>query len=330
MINGRKLLKPLIYLAVLVFLFAIPLFVQGNYLLHIFIMCGISVLLASSFRLISTTGQMSLGHAGFMAIGSYTTALLVMKSGFPFWEALPLGGVAAALIALLVGYPFVRVRKVYFAMLTLFLGQVIRLTIAEWRGMTGGTSGLLGIPSPNSIDFFGLYNMVFNTKVIYYYLILVIVLISLLILYRISSSRVGRTLMAIQQGDYVAASIGIGVNNYKVFAWCVGCFFAGIAGGFYAHYIKVLTPDSFGVIQAIYVMVYAVVGGRSKFLGAVIGAILLTALPEFLRPLKEYQPLVFVGILFIIIFLLPGGLVDLPKLVTSRIRELRRSKVDYA
>jgi branched-chain amino acid transport system permease protein len=326
----NKLIKPLLYLVIITFLFCVPLFVHGNYLLHIFIMCGISIILASSFRLISLTGQMSLGHAGFMAVGSYVSALLVMKSGLTFWESLPIGGIAAALLALVVGYPFVRVKKVYFAMLTLFLGQVIRLTIMEWRGMTGGTSGLLGIPSPNAIDFFGLFNIVFNTKVAYYYLILVIMLISLLILYRITSSKVGRSLQAIQQGDFVAASVGISVIDYKVLALCIGCFFGGIAGSFYAHYIKVLTPDSFGVMQAIYIMVYVVVGGRNRFLGAAIGAFILTALPEFLRPLKEYQPLVFVAIMFAIIFLLPGGLVDLPKLIASRINKPGRSKVKYA
>jgi branched-chain amino acid transport system permease protein len=293
-------------------------------------MTEINIILASSLRAIATTGQMSLAHAGFMAIGAYTSALLVMKLGLSFWVALPLGGIASAVIALLVGYPFVRVKRVYFAMLTLFLGAVIRLIIMEWRNLTRGSSGLLNIPPPNSLNFFGLYNIVFDSKVPYYYLILVLMLITLLFLYRIDSSRVGRTLLAIQQDDSVAESIGINVTNFKVIAWCVGCFFAGIVGAFYAHFIKTLTPDSFGVLQAIYVIVYMVVGGRRRFYGAILGAFILTLLPEFFRILKEYQPFVFVGILLIITFFLPGGLADLPKLGASLVRRLKGPSVTHA
>jgi branched-chain amino acid transport system permease protein len=325
-----QFVKLVIGTVLILLLFSIPLFTKGAYLLHILIVAGINIILAISLRTIATTGQMSLAHAGFMAIGAYTSALLVMKLGLSFWVALPLGGIASALIALVVGYPFVRVKRVYFAMLTLFLGAVIRLIIMEWRNLTHGTSGLLNIPPPNSLSFFGLFHIVFDSKVPYYYLILVLVLISLFFLYRIDSSRVGRTLLAIQQDDSVAESVGINVTNFKVLAWCVGCFFAGITGAFYAHFIKTLTPDSFGVLQAIYVVVYMVVGGRRRFYGAILGAFILTLLPEFLRILKEYQPFVFVGILLIITFFLPGGLVDLPKLGVSLIRRHRTARISHA
>jgi branched-chain amino acid transport system permease protein len=330
MSKGAQLIKPASYTALILLLFLIPIFVKGGYYLHILIMVGINIILASSLRTIATTGQFSLAHAGFMAIGAYTSALLVMKLGLSSWAALPLGGIAAALLALLVGYPFVRVKRVYFAMLTLFMGEVIRLVIVEWRDLTHGSSGILNIPPPNSLSFFGLFNIAFDSKVPYYYFILVLVLISLLFLYRIESSRVGRTLLAIQQGDFVAESVGINITGFKVFAWCVGCFFAGIAGSFYAHYVLVLTPASFGILQAIYVVVYMIVGGRRRFAGAILGAFILTLVPEVFRALKEYQPFVFVGILFIIIFFLPGGLVDLPELVRTRIRRLRGASVGHA
>jgi len=330
MSKGARLVKPASYTALVVLLFLVPLFVKGAYFLHILIMAGIAIILTSSLRTIATTGQISLAHAGFMAIGAYTSALLVMKLNFSYWVALPLGGIAAALLALLVGYPFVRVKRVYFAMLTLFMGAIIRLTIMEWRGLTGGTSGLLGIPPPNSIVIPGFLNIAFDSKVPYYYLILALVLISLLFLHRIDSSCVGRTLLAIQQGDFVAESVGINVTRFKVFALCVGCFFAGITGSFYAHFIKVLTPDSFGVLQAIYLVVYMVVGGRRRFYGAILGAFILTLLPEFFRILREYQPFVFVGILLVIIFLLPDGLVSLPEAVKSRIKKAPEGRVSNA
>jgi len=330
MSKGASLIKPASYTALIVLLFLIPLFVKGAYFLHILIMAGIAVILTSSLRTIATTGQISLAHAGFMAIGAYTSALLVMKLDLSFWAAFPIGGISATLLALLVGYPFVRVKRVYFAMLTLFMGEVIRLTISEWRDLTHGTSGLLNIPPPNSIVIPGLLNIAFDSKVPYYYLILALVLISLLFLYRIDSSRVGRILLAIQQGDYVAESVGIHVTHFKVLALCVGCFFAGITGSFYAHYIKVLTPDSFGVLQAIYVVVYMVVGGRRRIYGAILGAFILTLLPEFFRILKEYQPFVFVGILLIITFFLPGGLADLPRLGASMLGRLKGPGVNHA
>jgi branched-chain amino acid transport system permease protein len=330
MSKGAPLVKPISYTALVVLLFLVPLFVKGAYFLHLLIMAGITVILTSSLRTIATTGQISLAHAGFMAVGAYVSALLVMKLNFSFWVALPLGGISAALLALLVGYPFVRVRRVYFAMLTLFMGEIIRLTIMEWRDLTHGTSGLLNIPPPNSIVIPNLLKIAFDSKVPYYYLILALVLISLLFLYRIDCSRVGRVLLAVQQGDYVAESVGIQVTNFKVLALCVGCFFAGIAGSFYAHYIKVLTPDSFGVLQAIYIVVYMVVGGRKRFYGAIVGAFILTLLPEFFRVLKEYQPFVFVGILLAIIFLMPDGLVSLPEAVKSRIKSFRKVRVNNA
>jgi branched-chain amino acid transport system permease protein len=330
MSKGRQLVKPASYAALILLLFLVPIFVRGAYPLHVLIIIGINIILTSSLRTIATTGQISLAHAGFMAIGAYTSALLMMKLGLPFWATFLMGGIAAALIALLVGYPFVRVRRVYFAMLTLFTGAIIRYTIMEWRGMTGGTSGLLHIPPPNPIVIPGLLNITFDSKVTYYYLILVLVLISLLFLYRMDSSRVGRTLLAIQQGDFVAESVGINVTNFKVLAWCIGCFFAGIAGSFYAHYIRVLTPDSFGIIQAIYIVVYMVVGGRRKFSGAILGAFIFTLIPEVFRGLREYQPFVFVGLLFIVIYFLPGGLVDLPEAIRARIRKRREASIGDA
>jgi branched-chain amino acid transport system permease protein len=328
--KGPRLVKPASYAALILLLFLVPIFVRGAYPLHVLIIIGINIILTSSLRTIATTGQISLAHAGFMAIGAYTSSLLMMKLGLPFWATFLIGGIAAAIIALLVGYPFVRVRRVYFAMLTLFTGAIIRYTIMEWRGLTGGTSGLLNIPPPNPIVIPGLLNITFDSKVTYYYLILVLVLISLLFLYRIDSSRVGRTLLAIQQGDFVAESVGINVTNFKVLAWCVGCFFAGIAGSFYAHYIRVLTPDSFGIIQAIYIVVYMVVGGRRKFSGPILGAFIFTLIPEVFRGLREYQPFVFVGLLFIVIYFLPGGLVDLPEAVRARFRKRREASVGDA
>jgi branched-chain amino acid transport system permease protein len=329
MTKKAKYIAAALYFLLFAFLFTIPLYITGAYYLHILIIVGINVILAISLRTISSTGQLSMAHAGFYAIGAYTSAILVKKLGFSFWGTLWLGGLAAAIFALALGYLIVRVKRVYFSMLTLFIGQIVALVLIQWRDFTGGNSGLLSIPSPNIINLFG-RTIEFTSKTSYYYLILILVLITLLVLYRIDSSRVGKSFLAVQQGDYVAESIGINVTGYKVLSWTIGCFFAGIAGAFYAHYTRILTPNSFGVLPTIYIVVYMVVGGRRKFYGAIIGAIILTILPEFFRSLQEYQPFVFVAILFVIIFLLPGGLVDLPALIRSKFRKSRDVSVKHA
>ena len=149
--RGTQVIKPAGYAVVILFLFWVPVLIKDVYVLHVLIMAGISIILASSLRSIASTGQFSLAHAGFMAVGAYTSALLTMKLNVSFWVALPLGGVTAGVLALVVGYPFVRVKRVYFAMLTLFLGQIIRVILTEWRGLTGGNAGLLNIPRPDSI-----------------------------------------------------------------------------------------------------------------------------------------------------------------------------------
>lgn len=324
MIEGVKLLKRAGCAAIVLFLFLLPLFVKGQYYLHILIVVGVNVILASSLRIMTTTGQFSLGHAGFMAIGAYTSALLTMELNLSFWVSLPLGGIASGLLALIIGYPFVRVKRAYFAMLTLFTGEVIRLVITEWRDLTGGSTGLLDIPPPNPLIIPGLLGIGFTSKEPYYYLVLVLVLMTLLFFYRMERTRILPSFLAIQQDDSVAESVGIDTAGSKVLALCVGCFFAGIAGSFYAHYVLVLSPGSFMVLQSIYLMVYVMVGGRRSFSGPIWGALILTFIPEVFRGLKEYQPFIFSGTLFVIIFCLPAGLAGLPHVAEMVIRKRGR------
>jgi branched-chain amino acid transport system permease protein len=305
-------------------LLLIPLFVKDAYVLHILIMVAINVILASSLRLIATSGQLSLGHGGMMVIGAYTSALLVMKLGFSTWAALPTAGLATGGIAVLVGYPFTRLRRIYFTMVTIFFAEVIRLTIEQWRELTGGTSGLLNIPPPNAIFGFGFVGIDFASRAHFYYLILALVLLTLLVLYALEHSRIGLSWSSIQQAESLAESVGINTTRFKVIAFAIGSFFAGIAGAFYTHYMAVLTPSAFGVFYAINILVYMVVGGLGRFSGPIAGAIVLTILPESMRILKEYQPFVFAGVMMVTVVFLPEGLVGLPerlrKLVKERLR----------
>jgi len=296
----------------------IPILFKGNeYFLHIYIVCAINVILANSLRAIAISGQMSIGQAGFMAIGAYTSAILAARFNVPIYVALLMGGLASMAVAGVIGFPLSRVRTVYFVMVTMFLGEVIRLLIFEWRSMTGGSTGMMSIPRPESISFFGLLRVDFTERFAFSYLALVLLVIVLLVLYRIERSHLGIVLAGIGQEEPLASSVGVNVAGHKVLIFCIGSLFTGLAGALYAHYMTVLTPDSFGIFASLYILVYVVVGGK-KFAGPIAGAVLLTLIPEIFSGLKEYQPFVFVLVLFLVIFLLPGGLSDLHRIVGFR------------
>jgi branched-chain amino acid transport system permease protein len=318
--NKRKIVPRLSASILLVVLLLVPLFIHQPYVVHVLIMMGVNIILASSLRFIATIGQFSLAHAGMVSIGAYASALLVMELGFSFWVALPLAGLTAMAIAFLVGYPFVRLKGIYFTMVTLFLTEFIKLLAEEWRGLSGGVAGIIAIPRPNAIIVPGLLNVTFASKVDFYYLALILVGFTLLILYAIESSRIGITFSSIQQSEPLAESVGVNSSGFRVLAFGIGCFFAGIAGAFYSHYLSAIAPGSFGFLLSIYAFIYMVVGGMRRFSGPIIGAIMLTLIPELSRGFKEYEPFVFAGILLLIILFLREGVVSLPEKLSKTIK----------
>jgi branched-chain amino acid transport system permease protein len=314
----RKILdKSLVYWAIVVILFLIPIFITGEYQLHVMILVGIAVIMSSSLRVIFNSGQLSMGHGGLMTLGAYTAALLVMKLGWSSWAALVASAASAGLLALLVGFPFVRLKGIYFSLITVFLGIIIGLIFEQWRSVTGGAFGISGIPKPDSIMIAGLINIQFNSKIAMYYLILIVLLISLIILYLIEHSRIGLTFASIRESDFLIESVGVNTAWYKILSFTIGCLFAGLAGGLYSQYLGIITPNGFGFIYSVYIMIYVIVGGNRRFAGPIIGAVILTILPEVARPLKAYQPFIFAGILMLVIFLLPDGLVSLPQKIKN-------------
>ena len=294
-------------IALLVVLVLVGVVVQGQYLLHLFIVMMMNIVLASSLRLINLSGQLSLAHGGMVTLGAYTAALLVMKLDTSSWLALLAGGALAAVVSFLIGFPFTRLKGIYFTMVSIFFVQIIVLTVQQWRSLTGGASGLYGIPRPD-----GFLGIVFKSKPSFYFLILGIAVVSLGIMWAIEHSRVGLTFRGIQQADSLAESVGVNTTTYKVLAFTLGGFFAGIIGAFYAQYISTLDPTAFSFLYTIYILIYMIVGGAGSFLGPIIGAAFLTLVPEVARPLESYMPLLFAAILMVIIFLMPEGLVGLP------------------
>lgn len=304
--------KYLGYPFTILIIFVLPVFIKSEYYLHILILSVINIILTCSLRAIAVTGQVSIGHAGFKCIGAYTSTLIAMKLGFPPCLSMLIGGLAALGLAGIIAYPITRVRAVYFSMLTMFLGIVVTLVTSEWRSLTGGTTGIINIPSFGTITIFGI-GIDFNNKLPNLYFALIFMIVVLIFLYSLDRSYIGMTLRAISQDESLAASIGINVARSKAIIFCIGCFIAGLAGGFYAHYWGILNPDSFGLFHSIYLLIYMIVGGTDRLIGAVIGAFVLTLLPEVSRIFQEYQPLVFVAVLYLVVFILPKGMVDLPQ-----------------
>jgi branched-chain amino acid transport system permease protein len=337
--NRKKRLSSTIAIVVILcVLFLLPAFLQSNtYWLHVLCLVGINVILVAGVHTIWSTGEITMGTGGFMAIGAYTSALLMMKLGFSFWPSMLLGGAACALVGLVLGYPFMRTKGVYFSILTLVTGEVFRLVAWYYRSLTGGSVGLTHIPPPTDINIPGIVSISFDTPSTYYYLILCIVLLSLLILYRFQASQIGFVWRTIREKDNLAESVGINVVWRKIFAFTVGCFFTGMAGSVFAHFMHLAAADAtgkFGTTTSIYVLIYMVFGGAGTFMGPIVGAIVLTILPEIFRAMKQYQPIIFGALVICVVFFMPGGIAGVFSQLFSTARRIRgvngtkRSSID--
>jgi branched-chain amino acid transport system permease protein len=280
----------------------LPLLFTSPYAVQVLIMAAINVILASSVRLINLTGQLSLGTGAMMTVGGYFSALLCIHFGLSPWVGLVLGGVVACAVACSFGFAFVRLRGMYFAMVTLFFAQIMILIVEQWRGLTGGTSGLFNIPRPEAA----------HSDARLYYVIVASAVVSLGLMYLIERSRLGLVFRGIKQSHTLCESVGIDVSTMKVVAFGLGSFFAGVAGAFYGQYMQALNPGAFGFLFCVYTVIYMVVGGAGSFVGPVLGAVVLTLLNDLLRPLAQFQPLFFAAVLLLVVFFMPEGLVGLP------------------
>ncbi|OLD37150.1 MAG: hypothetical protein AUI57_11960 [Candidatus Rokubacteria bacterium 13_1_40CM_2_68_8] len=277
----------------------------GDYYVHLFALVFTNVILAASLRPSLTCGQLNIGHSAFMSIGAYASALLAKNLAVPFEISMLCGAVLAAAVGLAIGYPSLRLRGVYFAMVTVAFVEVIRLIAQLWVPLTRGMSGLSGIPKPN------LLGVTLATKASQYYLALALMLLTLLILWKLESSRLGLIWKSIGMADNLAQSLGVNIANHKLLAFMLGCFFAGVAGAFYAHFIRFLFPPEFGFLMATNILVYNYVGGRGHFAGPIVGAVFLSLLSEPFRG-NAYETIFFSIAMLLTILFLPGGLITLP------------------
>ena len=261
---------------------------------------GINALLALSVWVTLYAGQLTLGNAAFMGIGAYGAALLGMRLGIPFPLGLAIGALFSAALALPLGLAVFRLRGVYLAIATIGFGEVVRVVLLTLP-FTGKALGLNGIPPITE-----LWHIYGSLAVVAY------------VLWRVQASTVGRAWAAIREDEVAAASQGIAIRRYKLVAFVAGAAVAGWAGGLSAHLNFSIEPGDFSFTRAIQILVFAVVGGTPSVAGPILGATLLTALPEILRPLKEYRD-IFAGLILMgVIIYLPRGLVTLAELRKTR------------
>jgi branched-chain amino acid transport system permease protein len=317
--NHPKFGRNISFLVLLAVMVCLPIFWHDQYILHLLIIVFIYSLVALGVRLIMLTGQWTFGQAAFLAIGSYSSVLLVRKMGLSFWAAMPLAGLVAAALAILLGYPILRLKGIYFSMLTLCLGEVARTTALELKSITGGASGIIDIAPPPTISFgsWALVQFDPTAKLPFYYLALVLLCIALVIMERLNKSKMGRAFRAVNQCDSLAESLGINTARYKVIAFAIGSFFAGISGAFLPTYLGTLYPDHFNVWQSIYPVVHVIVGGMDYLLGPPVGTLFVVSLFELTRAKPEFQQLTYAFVLVFVILLLPTGIMSLSRLGPS-------------
>ena len=280
---------------------------------EILVLLVINVLLVSSYRLLTLTGEWSLAHAVIMGVGAYGSALAAKQLGLPVPVSMLVGAAAAGLLAFLLSFPLLRMKGFYFLIGSFAAGEVIRL-IWKWSELTwlfGGPKGIKLIPPFPDIE---MLSIDFYNPVNYYYLCLIVVAISLVILYRVERSRIGLTFHAIHWQDKLAQSVGVDTFRYRMLAFVISAFFAGLAGALYAHYVGTVNPNRFDVEEMVYVLIWAIVGGTATFYGPIIGVVTLTILNEVvLRALgvDEMRPMLYGAILIVSILFLPNGLESL-------------------
>lgn len=294
----------------LITLALVPIIIKNQYSLHIFIASGLAVILSSSFNLVTGfTGQPVFGMAAFYAVGAYSSAILSTRLHISFWLTMPMAGLIAATAGFILGLPSLRLRKFFLAITTIAFGEVVRLIILNWVSLTRGPMGITGIPIPKPINLpFG-YTVLFNNKVSFYYLTLLLVIVIVISIKSIMNSPVGRAFLATRDDEDAAQTCGIDTRKYKLLSFVLAAFFAGIAGAMYAHYFKYISPNSFGFTESAMAVTTALVGGLGTIAGPVVGGILLTAAPEFLRALADYRLIIYGATLLITLAFWPSGII---------------------
>jgi branched-chain amino acid transport system permease protein len=312
MTNLQKALLAVLLAGALVF----PFVAANEYYVYVMSLAYIMGIAAIGLNLIlGYTGQLNLAHAGFMAIGAYTVGILTVDYNVPFWIAFVLAGVISAALGLAAGIVSLRLKTHYFSIFTLCVGFIIYLIIEKADALTHGTVGISSIPAPTGIG-----PVQFTSTIPQYYLVLGFLILSLWLMSRIVNSLLGRSFIAIRNSEDLAETLGINLMRTKVLAFVLSTFYAGVAGGLYAGFVRFLGPDLAREHHAFDMMAFILVGGIGTLFGPVLGAVLLTWVTQSLQFLQDYRMIVFGPLLILLVMYFPQGIIGY-----YRMRQARRA-----
>ncbi|MCW5221828.1 branched-chain amino acid ABC transporter permease [Verminephrobacter aporrectodeae] len=282
-----------------------PLLAQSSYLISVATQACIMGIAALGLNLITGyTGQLNLAHGAFMAVGAYTVGILTVDHQLPFWIAFVLAGGVTALLGFFIGVLSLRLRGHYFSIFTLCVGYILFLLIEKWERLTHGPVGIMGIPVPPGIG-----PLQFATPLAQYYLALAFLALGIWVMARIVRSLLGRSFIAVRNGDALAEALGIDLMRTKTLSFVLSVLYAGFAGGLYAGQVRVLGPDLASESLTFDLVMFMLVGGIGTLLGPLVGTCLMTGLTQSLQFLQDYRMLVFGPLLVVLIIFLPDGIV---------------------
>jgi len=310
LLDNRSLCRRLLTFAALVTLF-FPWLVstaQNFYHVNVMVSALIFVVLALGLNItVGLAGLLDLGYVAFFAIGAYTYALLEKTFAFGFWTCLPLGGLAGMLFGIALGLPILRLRGDYLAIVTLGFGSITKIVLENWDTVTGGASGIAGIPRP---ELFGL-GLDGRAKAVYsYYIVLALVVLAIIVTVRLKHSRVGRAWMALREDEIACVAMGVDLARTKLSAYALGAFWAGLVGVVFAAHNNFINPDSFTFMESAMILAMVVLGGMGSILGVIVAALSLKLLPEYLRTFAEYRMLLFGALMVLMMIFRPQGLIS--------------------
>ena len=307
----RLLSEPRLYIPVLAVILTILVIfphILSTYQINIMITALMYVVLGLGLNIVvGVAGLLDLGYVAFYAVGAYTYALLHLHFGLGFWAALPLGGLLAATFGIMLGFPVLRLRGDYLAIVTLGFGEIIRLILENWSDFSQGPSGISGIPRPG---LFGI-EMNLDQSISYlYYLMIALVIFTIFVVNRLQNSRIGRAWFALREDEIACQAMGIDKTRTKLTAFSLGAFWAGMVGVIFAAKTTFVNPASFTFLESAIILCIVVLGGMGSIIGVIIAALILMLLPEYLRAFSEYRMLVFGGTLVLMMVFRPKGLIS--------------------
>ena len=306
LLNEPKVFVPILGLLMAIFS-AFPFFLS-TYQINIMITALMYVVLGLGLNIVvGVAGLLDLGYVAFYAVGAYSYALLNLHFGIGFWTALPLGGLLAACFGILLGFPVLRLRGDYLAIVTLGFGEIIRLVLENWTEFSNGPSGISNVPRPG---LFGM-EMSLDQSISYlYYLMIALVIFTVFIINRLQNSRIGRAWFALREDEIACQAMGIDKTKTKLTAFSLGAFWAGMVGVIFAAKTTFVNPSSFTFLESAIILCIVVLGGMGSIIGVIIAALVLMLLPEYLRAFADYRMLVFGATLVLMMVFRPKGLIS--------------------